>query len=176
MNPRMILWAGLLALAWLNFTTWMKDYGSVVRETPAAPAQPANGSAGPQDGLSAEVPAVTGEAPAPGPTTTATPGPESVAGAIRQSGKVHIVTDVLDLDASLAGGDLIRADIRQYPQHKDDPKKTPVRLFHMDSPQTRFLFQSGLTTGEASRITRPSSRVRRRNTAWRRAATRWRCP
>jgi YidC/Oxa1 family membrane protein insertase len=63
---------------------------------------------------------------------------------------VNIRTDVLDVDASLAGAELIRADILQYPQHKDDPT-TPVRLFNADSEDTQFLFQSGLTSGEANR-------------------------
>jgi YidC/Oxa1 family membrane protein insertase len=151
MKPRMLLWAGLIALVWLNFNAWMKDYGSVVRETPAPPAQTVAPAASPQDGLSAELPAVTGEAVPAKAASPAAPGAETVAGAIEQSGKVRIVTDVLDLDASLAGGELIRADIVQYPQRKDDPKKTPVRLFNTDSPQTQFLFQSGLTTGEVGR-------------------------
>jgi YidC/Oxa1 family membrane protein insertase len=156
-NTRIILWAALLLLAWFNYNAWVKDYGPVTHETPAAPEQPANtpaAGANPQDGLSSEVPVVTGEArpetPAP-PAVAPAPGAETVAGAIQESGKVHIVTDVLDVDASLSGGELIRADIVQYPQHKDDPKKTPVRLFNTDSPQTQFLFQSGLTTGEAGR-------------------------
>ena len=77
--------------------------------------------------------------------------PDTIAGALAGAGTVRVVTDVLDMDISLAGGELVRADIRQYPQHKDDPKKTPVRLFNVDSPATQFLFQSGLTTGEAGR-------------------------
>ena len=64
---------------------------------------------------------------------------------------MRIVTDVLDIELSLAGGEMIRADIREYPQHKDDPEQTPVRLFNVDSPETQFLFQSGLTSGEAGR-------------------------
>jgi len=154
-NTRIFLWAALLLLAWFNYNAWVKDYGPVTRESPAAPAQAATtvpAGANPQDGLSSEVPAVTGEAKPAAPATPApAPGLDTVAGAIQESGKVHIVTDVLDVDASLAGGELIRADIVQYPQHKDDPKKTPVRLFNTDSPQTQFLFQSGLTTGEAGR-------------------------
>jgi YidC/Oxa1 family membrane protein insertase len=150
MNPRVLLWAGLLALVYLNVTTWVKDYAPTVRETPAADQEPAAPAASSQDELAAEVPAVTGEAPPPAASTA--PAPGSATSAIDRAGKVRIVTDVLDLDLSLAGGELVRADITQYPQHKDDPKKTPVRLFNTDAPATRFLFQSGLTSGELNRI------------------------
>ena len=104
--------------------------------------------ASPADGLSAELPKVSGEAPPA--AVPATPPPESIAGQAATTGKVRIRTDVLDMDASLAGAELVRADILQYPRHKDDPA-TPVRLFNTDSPDTQFLFQSGLTTGETGR-------------------------
>jgi len=146
-QPRILLWAGLLLLAWLNVNTWMKEHTPADRGAPAAESKPA-ADAGPAGGLSAELPSVSGEAaPAAAPAATA---PEGLSGMVRASGTVHIVTDVLDIDASLVGGELVRADITQYPLHKDDPK-TPVRLFSSDSPSTQFLFQSGLTTGEAGR-------------------------
>ena len=56
---------------------------------------------------------------------------------------LHIVTDVLDLDISLKGGEIDRADLRQYPQHKDTPN-VPVRLENRD-PNTLYLLQTGLT-------------------------------
>ncbi len=149
MNIRMLLWVGLLFVAYLNFDAWMKNYAPAAAAKATASAPTSGTTTSPQDELSAELPAIAGDAaPAAAP---ATPAPESVAGAIAGSGKVRIVTDVLDIDVSLAGGELIRADILQYPQHKDDPKKTPVRLFNADSPEMQFLFQSGLTTGEAGR-------------------------
>lgn len=153
MNPRILLWVGLLFVAYLNFDAWMKDYAPTAAAK-APVSAPAAGTASPQDGLAAELPAIAGDAvPAAAPATTAPGVPEtqSIAGAIAGADRVRIVTDVLDIDLSLAGGELIRADILQYPQHKDDPKKTPVRLFNVDSPETQFLFQSGLTTGEAGR-------------------------
>jgi YidC/Oxa1 family membrane protein insertase len=156
MNPRVVLWVALLFLGWLNFDAWRKDYGLFAQPPAVAPPSAAatgttgaSASANPQDGLAAELPAITGDAPAA--AAAAPPAPDSIAGAIAAAGQVRIVTDVLDLELSLAGGELIRADIRQYPQHKDDPNKTPVRLFNLDSPTTQFLFQSGLTTGEPGR-------------------------
>jgi YidC/Oxa1 family membrane protein insertase len=148
---RVFLWIGFGLLLWLNIQAWTKDYESAAPVAPAAETKsPAAGN--PQDGLSAELPAVTGEAApaAAAATPPEAPAPGTMSAAVAGAGKVEIVTDVLDVEASLAGGELIRADIRQYPLHKNDPK-TPVRLFNTDSAATQFLFQSGLTTGEAGR-------------------------
>jgi YidC/Oxa1 family membrane protein insertase len=150
MNPqvRVLLWVGLGFLLYLNAQAWMKLYSPVVQETPPATSAAAAPAASPADGLSAELPKVSGEAAresAPAPSV-----PAPIADQAAATGKVRILTDVLDVDASLAGAELTRADILQYPRHKDDPT-TPVRLFNVDSPDTRFLFQSGLTTGEAGR-------------------------
>jgi YidC/Oxa1 family membrane protein insertase len=149
MNPqiRVLLWVGLGFLLYLNFQAWMKAYPPAAPSRPAAESTAAAPPARPADGLSAELPTVSGEA-APAATTGAVP--ESTTQPVASSGKVRIRTDVLDVDASLAGAELVRADILQYPQHKDDPT-TPVRLFNTDSPDTQFRFQSGLTTGEPGR-------------------------
>jgi YidC/Oxa1 family membrane protein insertase len=151
MNPqiRVLLWVGLAFLLYLNAQAWMKQYSPVVQETPAANATTATPAVSPADGLSAELPKVSGEA-VPAASTPATNVPGSVAEQVAATGKVRIRTDVLDVDASLAGAELVRADILQYPKHKDDPN-TPVRLFNTDSPDTQFLLQSGLTTGEDGR-------------------------
>jgi YidC/Oxa1 family membrane protein insertase len=150
MNPqvRVLLWVGLGFLLYLNAQAWMKLYSPVVQETPPATSAAAAPAASPADGLSAELPKVSGEAAREPAPATSVPAP--IADQAAATGKVRILTDVLDVDASLAGAELTRADILQYPRHKDDPT-TPVRLFNVDSPDTRFLFQSGLTTGEAGR-------------------------
>ena len=130
-QPRILLWVGLLLLVYLNVNAWLKDYAPAVRETPATESKPPNPGASPADGLSAELPSVTSDAP-PVAAATDMPPPEAAAAPPAGSGKVRIVTDVLDVDLSLAGGELIRADLTRYPLHKDDPS-TPVRLFNTDS-------------------------------------------
>ena len=149
-QPRALLWVGLALLVWLNVNAWMKDYVPVkpAAATPAAETGAVPGTESPASLLANEMPAVAGEAkPAPGAPITP-PGPgESAA---PTTGKIHVVTDVLDIDISLTGGELVRADLPRYPRHKDDPG-TPMRLFNTDSKDTQFLFQSGLTSGEAGR-------------------------
>ena len=148
-QPRILLWVGLLLLVYLNVNAWLKDYAPAARETPAAETKPSSPGASPADGLAAELPSVTSDAP-PVAAATDTPAPETATASPAGPGKVRIVTDVLDVDLSLAGGELIRADLTRYPLHKDDPS-TPVRLFNTDSKDTQFVFQSGLTSGEAGR-------------------------
>ena len=53
-------------------------------------------------------------------------------------------TDVLDMDISLRGGELRRADLLQYPRHKNQPD-IKVRLFNDSPAEPLYVFQSGLT-------------------------------
>lgn len=151
-QQRVFLWVGLLIMLWLNVDAWMKDYrtrpeSAVAADAPMAQAHQDSVQARAPDGeeLADVIPSVVGETPAPvaeGPAIEETRAPGA--------GRVRVVTDVLDLELSLAGGDIVRADLPAYPRHKNDPK-TPVRLFDGDSKQAPFLFQSGLTSGEPGR-------------------------
>jgi YidC/Oxa1 family membrane protein insertase len=146
MNPRVGLWIALLVILWLNFQAWMKDYGPAApAPKPAATHAPAEEKEAAPKGLAEEMPAIPGDAK---PTDGAPAVPEDAAGAAAGPGRIRILTDVLDLDVSLEGGEFIRADLTEYPLHKDDPS-TPVRLFNTDSRDTQYRFQSGLTSGEA---------------------------
>ncbi len=62
-----------------------------------------------------------------------------------------MVTDVLDVSIGLKGGELDRADLLQYPLHKDAPN-IPVRLFDNRRGDSYYVLQSGLTgsAGEAA--------------------------
>ncbi len=149
-QQRVFLWVGLLLVLWLNVDAWMKDAASLraspAAETAAAPADGAAPGSAPAGGaLTDELPSVAGETPAAA-APDAAPAEAPAAGA----GTIHVVTDVLDLDLLLAGGEFIRADLPGYPRQKDDPT-TPIRLFNTDSKNSQFLFQSGLTSGEAGR-------------------------
>ena len=137
-QPRIFLWVGLLLLLWLNVEAWMKDAATPApqpaAETTAVPAisGAAPDAAPPAGTLSDELPSVMGEKPATlareaAPAEAPAPG----------SGKIHVVTDVLDLDLNLAGGELVRADLLKYPREKDDPN-TPVRLFNTDSKESQL--------------------------------------
>jgi len=148
-QQRIFLWVGLLLLLWLNVDAWMKDQGAPAAPAavpaPAEPAGSAAVSAPAGEGLADELPTVTGETASPAPAPAG-----ATNGATATAGRIRVITDVLDLDLSLAGGELVRAELPKYPRHKDDPT-TPVRLFNAEGKDSLFLFQSGLTSGAAGR-------------------------
>ena len=133
------LWFGLLASVWISYTTWVTENQPDPAEAPAtAPTADAPGGSLPELPAGAgdvpDVPDPDGAAPAqpgqPGQTTAAAP-----------ERFVRVETDVLDLVIDLAGGDIVRADLREYPVAKDQPD-VPVRLLDF-APASRWVFQTG---------------------------------
>ncbi len=161
-NTRIMLWIALLALLYVNYGTWMRDYAH-----PAAPAIVAAGpGAAPKSRFDEAVPQMrpatpastaagaspSAAAPAAGnaPAATAASVPTAVTSSSAGSGQIRVRTDVFDLRIALRGGELDRADLTRYPLHKDQPN-VPVRLLNHDSPDSLYVIQTGLTgpAGEA---------------------------
>jgi YidC/Oxa1 family membrane protein insertase len=132
-NPRIYLWIGVALLLWMNVVQWNRDYGAApaVATTPAANPDPAAVSTAEEQAAKAQLPSIpTGDVTAP--AAPADPGVPAVAAPATQP-RVRVVTDVLDLDISLQGGDFVRADLLQYPRDKR-PGSPPVRLFGTQEP------------------------------------------
>jgi YidC/Oxa1 family membrane protein insertase len=167
-NIRVMLWAALAATLFLNYEAWMQDYpASAATGAPAAgTSSTAAGSNAPASKLGDSVPqaaAPSASGPAASKAETAAaplggaPMPAPVDAEARNAGAdhspgvpVHVVTDVLDIAVSLKGGELERADLLQYPLHKDTPN-VPVRLLNSGADDL-YLLQTGLTgaAGEAA--------------------------
>jgi YidC/Oxa1 family membrane protein insertase len=132
-NIRVFLWVTLLALIWLAYTAWVRDYGS------APPAPP---STAPLSVPAQDLPPVEGA-----PAQTTPPAPVSAAAPPTET--VRVRTDVLDVLINLRGGDLVRADLLQYPVDKHSPDNV-VRLLDYE-PGSLWGLQSGLrgTSGTA---------------------------
>ena len=133
-NQRLFLWIALAFVAFLNWQAWQIDYGptpppaATADGTPADPAIPAVDSA--DDEL---------------PGLPSAPGEAALTPASGDGGDgryVRIVTDVLDLDLTTRGGDLVRADLIGYPVRKDRPDQL-VRLLD-PSPNNLYVFRTGL--------------------------------
>ncbi|MGH8231266.1 MAG: membrane protein insertase YidC, partial [Steroidobacteraceae bacterium] len=150
-NARFALWALFALTLFLNYQMWLQDY-----PTAPPPAAPASSSA-PAEPLDSSTPSAkpaAGDNAAPAP---ATPAPAAVIGNVASTAdqarplvaetplapSVHVVTDVLDAEISLAGGELRRVDLPAYPQVKNQPDR-PVRLLNRDSADSLFVLQSGL--------------------------------
>jgi YidC/Oxa1 family membrane protein insertase len=158
-NTRVMLWVALAAILFLNYEAWIKDYppeSSAVAGQPSSVAPPAHTfgeslpSAAPASAAGAS-PSAAASPPAAVPPPADAAAGDSAAGSAATAGKVHVVTDVLDLTINLKGGELDRADLLQYPLHKDTPN-VPVRLFDDAPGDSLYVLQSGLlgTPGEAS--------------------------
>ena len=171
-NTRVMLWVALAAILFLNYEAWMRDYpASAVTDAVASGNGSSNGKrlgdSVPQANTGASTSAttdVTGAAAtvpalaAPPVLGAATPAPAAAdiasadsAAAASDVTPLHIVTDVLDVSINPRGGELDRADIVEYPLHKETPN-APVRLLNHDSDDSLYLLQSGLVgvAGEAA--------------------------
>ncbi len=150
-NARMFLWLGLVLALWLNYETWQRDYALPV--PPTATTAIAAPSAKEVTGLAASVPqaaaTTTGEASvAPQAAATSVTAPEASASPTSVTSTINVATDVLNVEISLRGGDLVLADLTQYPLVKGED--TRVRLLNTN-PSNFYLLQTGLTgaAGEA---------------------------
>ena len=147
----MFLWLGLVLALWLNYETWQRDYAIPV--PPAATGIAAAPSAKEVAGLAASVPqaavTTTSDASAvPEAASASVTAPEVASNPTSVASTVKVVTDVLDVEISLRGGDLVLADLTQYPLVKGED--TRVRLLNTN-PSNFYLLQTGLTgaAGEA---------------------------
>jgi YidC/Oxa1 family membrane protein insertase len=159
-NLRLLLWATLAALIFMNYEAWMRDYpataalstigsasgkpaASLGDSVPQAASSAAAAAA--SSAASSTAPPAAGDVPTIGSAPTIAP-PSSVADAGAAPALLHVVTDVLDVSINLKGGELDRADLIEYPLRKDAPN-TPVRLLSREPPGALYLMQSGLASG-----------------------------
>src|SRR5688572_12865323 len=108
-NIRVFLWLTLLGMAYLTYTAWVADYRA--RPAVGAPTGDTPPSQGPADSSNGALPSLeqnTSQTAPPTPTSTASPPGELI----------RVRTDVLDVLISSQGGDLVRADLPQYPVEK----------------------------------------------------------
>jgi YidC/Oxa1 family membrane protein insertase len=142
-NQRIFVWAALALVLWLNYTTWQRDYAPAPAAAASSPT-PANGSAPAADTL----PALPTETSAPQPSAApapALPQEQPLEATEAKASVVHVTTDVLSLDISTRGGELVRADLLKYPLVKNRPD-VPVRLFSPTPPQ--YVARSGLRAAD----------------------------
>jgi len=164
-NLRVFLWVLLGMALLLNYQMWSRDYAPSVSPTssstaaasatpldstvPVAAAPSASGAAGgagtaatPTAGAAGGT-AELGAAPIAGGASSAASAVAPIDAAAASAADVRVVTDVLDVIVSLAGGELRRADLLTYPQAKNTPN-LPVRLLNRDAPDSLFVLQGGL--------------------------------
>ncbi len=148
-NKRLFIWGALAFVLFLNYRAWVTDHAppdvpATIATAPAAAAGAAQAPAA-QAPLGDAVPTLDATTTPAG--TNGTPAGKSPVAVPATVETVHVLTDVLDVEISLVGGDLIRADLPVYPLHKNDPT-IPVRLFSTGAPETLFVLESGLASSD----------------------------
>jgi YidC/Oxa1 family membrane protein insertase len=142
-NARVFLWLALVLVLWLNYETWQRDYAP-------PPPKPAAEAGTPSTTLSAAIPQASVPA-ATAPNAAAAPPPAAGTTAAASAPAIRVRTDVLDVDISLAGGELGRADLLVYPVVKGEERR--VRLLNRDGAGF-YVLQSGLAgAGDGPRPT-----------------------
>jgi len=159
-NLRVILWVALGLALLVNYSTWTADFAprdaaiaaaaqkaaeQEKRNNPLGAAIPTGApaaAANPAAGASAAVPAPGTAAPAADVPAPAGAPAAPTAAALPAAPSLNVRTDVLDVDVSLRGGELTRADLLAYPLVKG--KDTPVRLLRNNGQGDQYLVQTGL--------------------------------
>ena len=154
-NLRGILWATLAMALFMNYITWMHDYPPAAEPAVLSASGPGSPASGGAPALGSAAPALSAPAPltqarpsplataAPAISGTSAPAPINPSSTLASPAPwVHVVTDVLDVQVSLEGGELSRADLLTYPLVKG--QATRVRLLNRDSDESLFVLQSGL--------------------------------
>jgi YidC/Oxa1 family membrane protein insertase len=148
-NLRFGLWIALALVLYYNYLTWQHDYAPPPVPAASSAAPNATGTKSLGESVPTAAPPASSAAPASAPASAAAPTASSALGApaaAGAAGAIHVVTDVLDVDVSLRGGEIERADLPEYPLHKDTPN-IPVRLESRD-PDSLYLLQTGLIGGQ----------------------------
>ncbi|HEY8586822.1 MAG TPA: membrane protein insertase YidC [Rhodanobacter sp.] len=141
-QTRTFLLFAMLAVAYLLFLAWEKDYA------PQAPVAATSASAPVEASIDASVPGAIPAASAPAPTAAPAISTEASPAATPAAQLITVQTDVLKLSVDTRGGSLVHADLLEYPQaprtHKN-PNPPPTVLLSSD-PVRYSVVQSGLVS------------------------------
>jgi YidC/Oxa1 family membrane protein insertase len=178
-TPRAFLWIGLVLILFVNVQVWIKEFAprdAAVAEAArqareqdkidnpladtlpgveAAPAATTTPAVAPDPAATptaaAAVPSADAPPVAPAATDAAT-GASAVAAVPAADAPriLNVRTDVLDVDISLRGAELRRADLLQYPVEKG--KAAVVRLLRANGAGDQYLLQTGLTGAGAGTL------------------------
>jgi YidC/Oxa1 family membrane protein insertase len=133
-NQRLLLYVSLALVIYLIWMAWEQDYGP----TPAPSSQIEGQKLSQADKARPH----TSDVPeAPTAPRRHEPPPDAQPTASTQ--RIHVVTDVLNVDIDTRGGDIQRAALPTYPAEADTPK-TPFVLLHDNAKLGVYIAQSGL--------------------------------
>jgi len=153
-NQRVFLWIALALLVWLNYMAFVEYQKGPKGPAPAPqavderppPAMPDEGA----------VPGLPAADDIPSPPGSAAVDPAGAPdAAVPEARRLRVSTDVLEVEISLRGGDLVKALLPTYPVHKNRPDE-PVQLLD-PTHDSLFVFRTGLTSTVPESSTRPDT-------------------
>jgi YidC/Oxa1 family membrane protein insertase len=139
-QTRTFLIFALLAVAYLLWMGWEKDYGPKPVAAPTASASSATVPSAENGSVPGATSSATAAVPANGVATEA------------KAQLITISTDVLRLTVDTRGGSVVRSELLHYPSvpvTKKEPAPPPVRLLD-EEPAHFFVAQSGLATAQGN--------------------------
>ena len=144
-NVRLFLWVGLGLMLWISYQAWQQDYAPTpvaidVADQPAAQAMDGSPDALSPTGDLPDLPEITATGTTSGETLPAVD--EPIEESTTAGKTVRVVTDVLDLEINLTGGDLQSATLPMYPVAKDRPDES-VQLLSPNAADF-YVFGTGL--------------------------------
>jgi YidC/Oxa1 family membrane protein insertase len=86
----------------------------------------------------------------PASPSVAPPAEQTTTSSLEQSQRIHVVTDLLDVQIDTLGADIRRVALRTYPEKLNEPDN-PVVLFR-DEPPRVFIAQSGLVANAGQSV------------------------
>ncbi len=144
-NPRLYLLIALSFVGLLLFQAWQADYGprpSRQAATSSAPAPEAGSEAPKANTPKVQVPADVPQAPNAEGASPGADHPPAQTARLNSGQRIHVRTDVLEVELDTYGGDVRQARLVQYPVSIND--KTPIALLH-DTGSGVYVAQSGFS-------------------------------
>ncbi|MGQ3890834.1 membrane protein insertase YidC [Legionella sp. CNM-4043-24] len=136
---RVILYAGLALVVYSLWTAWNKDY---------PPSAPIAGTPTVTRSQGALLPAVGESNASTKPLVTEQPSPAT--DVKKTSSLIQVKTDVLALTIDSANGDIVNAELLNYPVSVDEPQK-PIQLL-FDHEHQRYVANSSLFTASGGNV------------------------
>ncbi len=149
-SQRSLLYVALIFVCFMLWQAWVSDHAPEPSLTSAPTGNAASTAGTPPSGeaaLSTDVPeAGQGQMSAPAQSS---PSPQTAGEAVTVGQKIHIKTDVLDLEISTRGGDIVSAKLPTYSVSVERPDE-PFELFTTEG--SPYIAQSGLLHDRVSGV------------------------
>ena len=142
-NQRLLIWATFALLAWMTWTAWQQAYGPQPQPVADTPPEQSIETLDAEETLPEFDDADDGVPAAPNEPDPEVSQPQESAATV-----ITVLTDVLEVEISTAGGTLQKATLLEYPVAKDAPD-TLITLLETDRLELG-LVRTGLRAAGAS--------------------------